>query len=105
MENGTAENNIRKLCLIRNNSLIFNNESSAAINCNILSLVLTAQAYGLDVRKYLNYVFHMLPQEDENKGEKQSRKNYRTGRPLTVDYKDLVPWSENLYKDKVNYEI
>ena len=47
----------------------------------------------------------MLPQEDENKGEKQSRKNYRTERLLTVDYNDLVPWSKNLYKDKVNYEI
>ena len=69
MKNGTAENNIRKLWLIRNNSLIYNNESSATINCNILSLVLTTQAYGLDVRKYLNYVFHMLLQEDENKWE------------------------------------
>lgn len=105
MENGTAENNIRKLCLIRNNSLIFNNESSAEVNCNILSLVLTAKAYGLDVRKYLNYVFHMLPQDDEDKEKKQSRKNNRTGRPLTVDYKDLVPWSENLYKEIENYYI
>ena len=37
--------------------------------------------------------------------KKQSRKNYKTGSPLTEDYKDLVPWGENIYKDKVNYEI
>ncbi len=100
MENGTPKNNIKKLCLIRNNSLIFNNANTAQINCDILSLILIAKAYGLDERKYLNYIFQMLPDlEDEHKINK--RKDERNSRPVEVNYEQIAPWNSKLYNETI----
>ena len=51
-------------------------DESAKVNARLFTIAMTAQANGLDVEKYINYVL-----EELHKG---------------VDVKGLLPWSESL---------
>ena len=82
--NMKAELCIKKVALVRKNSLFFKNKESAKINCYLLTIVQTAAKNGLDVYRYLNYVIHHIE---------------------TANMEALLPWNENLYSLGENYQI
>ena len=82
--NMKAELGIKKVALVRKNSLFFKNKESAEINCHLLTIVQTAVKNNLDVYRYLNYVIHHIE---------------------TADVDSLLPWNENLYSLGENYII
>ena len=79
-----AELGIKKVALVRKNSLFFKTKESAEINCHLLTIVQTAVKNNLDVYRYLNYVIHHIE---------------------TADVDSLLPWNENLYSLGENYII
>lgn len=75
--NQNTENAVKPVAMIRNNSLNFNNPRTAVINCDLLTIVQTANKNGIDVYQYIRYVLRYIDEE-----------------PI----QDLLPWSENLFK-------
>ena len=82
--NTNAELNVKKIAMIRKNSLHFSNSDSASINCAILTIVQTALKNKVDLNRYLNYVIHYIG---------------------IVDVKDLLPWSNKLYTLSEDYIV
>ena len=66
ISNQIAENKIKKACMIRNNSIIFNNQETAIANFNLLSLVQTAKMHNLNIEAYLTYVFENIDAYSKN---------------------------------------
>ena len=76
----SAENAIRPFVVGRKNWLFCKSNDGAVAAADAYSLVETAKANGLDVLKYLNYVFRRIPMADGN---------------LTDDFlESLMPWNE-----------
>ena len=82
--NMKAEISIKKVAMIRKNSLHFSNKDSASVNCAILTIVQTALKNKVDLHRYLNYVIHYID---------------------IVDIKDLLPWSKKLYTLSEEYIV
>lgn len=76
IHNNQAERTVGYFVQARKNFQTMASDESAKINARLFTIVMTAQANGLDVEKYINYVL-----EELHKG---------------VDVKELLPWSENL---------
>lgn len=74
--NQDAENTIKKIILIRKNSLHMNNPESAQLNMILLTIVQTAIKNGLNVERYLNYIIHYVG---------------------IANTDDLLPWSDKLF--------
>ncbi len=66
ISNQIAENKIKKACMIRNNSIIFNNQETAIANFNLLSLVQTVKMHNLNIEGYLTYVFENIEAYSKN---------------------------------------
>lgn len=80
ISNNAAENAIRPFVVGRKNWLFCKSNDGAVAAADAYSLVETAKANGLDVLKYLNYVFRRIPMDDGN---------------LTDDFHEsLMPWNE-----------
>ena len=80
ISNNAAENAIRPFVIGRKNWLFCKSNDGAVAAADAYSLVETAKANGLDVMKYLNYVFRRISIPDGN---------------LTDDFIDsLMPWNE-----------
>ena len=82
LSNNAAENAIRPFVVGRKNWLFCKSNDGAVAAANAYSLVETAKANGLDVLKYLNFVFRHLAMTDGN---------------LTDIFLDsLMPWNDNV---------
>ena len=82
LSNNAAENAIRPFVVGRKNWLFCKSNDGAVAAANAYSLVETAKANGLDVLKYLNFVFRHLAMTDGN---------------LTDVFLDsLMPWNDNV---------
>lgn len=80
LSNNAAENAIRPFVIGRKNWLFCKSNDGATAAASAYSLVETAKANGLDVLKYLNFVFQHIPMADGN---------------LTDDFlESLMPWRE-----------
>ena len=79
IHNNQAERTVGYFVQARKNFQTMASDESAKINASLFTIVMTAQANGLDVEKYLNYVLNEL-----HKGTEAT---------------ELLPWSENLPKD------
>ena len=80
ISNNAAENAIRPFVIGRKNWLFCKSNDGAVAAAYAHSLVETAKTNGLDVMKYLNYVFRRISIPDGN---------------LTDDFIDsLMPWNE-----------
>ena len=80
ISNNAAENAIRPFVIGRKNWLFCKSNDGAVAAADAYSLVETAKANGLDVMKYLNYVFRRISIPDGN---------------LTDDFiESLMPWNE-----------
>ena len=79
IHNNQAERTVGYFVQARKNFQTMASDESAKINASLFTIVMTAQANGLDVEKYLNYVLNEL-----HKGTEAT---------------ELLPWSENLSKD------
>lgn len=66
ISNNPAENAIRPFVVGRKNWLFCNSEAGATATANAYSLVETAKANGLDVKKYLQYILKKLPLAEGN---------------------------------------
>ena len=66
LSNNAAENAIRPFVVGRKNWLFCKSNDGATAAANAYSLVETAKANGLDVLKYLNFVFRRIPMSDGN---------------------------------------
>lgn len=78
IHNNQAERTVGYFVQARKNFQTMASDESAKINARLFTIVMTAQANGLDVEKYINYVL-----EELHKG---------------TNVKELLPWSENLPK-------
>lgn len=76
IHNNQAERTVGYFVQARKNFQIMTSDESAKVNARLFTIAMTAQANGLDVEKYINYVL-----EELHKG---------------VDVKGLLPWSESL---------
>ena len=82
LSNNAAENAIRPFVVGRKNWLFCKSNDGAIAAANAYSLVETAKANGLDVLKYLNFVFRRIPMADGN---------------LSDDFlESLMPWCEEV---------
>ena len=80
ISNNAAENAIRPFVIGRKNWLFCKSNDGAVAAADAYSLVETAKANGLDVLKYLNYVFQRIPLADGN---------------LTDEFlESLMPWND-----------
>ena len=85
ISNNSAENAIRPFVVGRKNLLFCNSETGATATANAYSLVETAKANGLDVKKYLQYILKILPLAEGN---------------LTNEYiEKIMPWNSEV-RDK-----
>ena len=66
ISNNAAENAIRPFVIGRKNRLFCKSNDGAVAAADAYSLVETAKANGLDVLKYLNFVFRKIPMADGN---------------------------------------
>ncbi len=81
LSNNAAENAIRPFVIGRKNCLFCKSNDGATAAADTYSLVETAKANGLDVLKYLNFVFRRAPMADGH---------------LTDELlESLMPWNEN----------
>ena len=80
ISNNAAENAIRPFVVGRKNWLFCKSDDGATAAANAYTLVETAKANGLDVLKYLNYVFQRIPMAD--------------GHPTDDFIEALMPWNE-----------
>lgn len=64
LSNNLAERAIKPIVIGRKNYLFSTSEAGAKANAVVYSIIETAKANGLDVRKYLAYLFEQLPQEN-----------------------------------------
>ena len=80
ISNNTAENAIRPFVIGRKNWLFCKSNDGAVAAADAYSLVETAKANGLDVLKYLNYVFRKIPVAEGNLTD--------------VFLESLIPWNE-----------
>lgn len=79
LSNNAAENAIRPFVVGRKNWLFCKSNDGAIAAANAYTLVETAKANGLDVLKYLNFVFRRIPMSDTN---------------LTDEFlESLMPWN------------
>lgn len=78
IHNNQAERTVGYFVQARKNFQTIASDEYAKINAKLFTIVITAQANGLDVEKYLNYVM-----EELHKG---------------TDATELLPWSENIPK-------
>ncbi|MBM6762773.1 transposase domain-containing protein [Ligilactobacillus agilis] len=65
LPNNPVEQLIRPTTLVRKNSLFATTVAGAKANAIWYSLIQTAKLNGLDVSKYLNYIFPLLEQRKE----------------------------------------
>ena len=65
LSNNPVEQAIRPATLVRKNSLFATTVAGAKANAIWYSLIQTAKLNGLDVSKYLNYLFSLLEQRKE----------------------------------------
>ncbi len=79
IHNNQAERTVGYFVQARKNFQTMASDESAKINASLFTIAMTAQANGLDVEKYLNYVLNEL-----HKG---------------TNAVELLPWSENLPQD------
>ena len=66
ISNNLAENAIRPFVVGRKHWLFCNSEAGATATANAYSLVETAKANGLDVKKYLQFILKKLPLAEGN---------------------------------------
>lgn len=71
--NTKAELGARTLNMIRTSSMVFNNENSAQIGCDLLTIVQSAEINNIDTRQYLKYVIENIDNVE--------------------DIKELLPWN------------
>lgn len=76
IHNNQAERTVGYFVQARKNFQTITSDESAKVSARLFTIAMSAQANGLDVEKYLNYVFEKL-----HKG---------------VSAKELLPWSETL---------
>ena len=82
LSNNAAENAIRPFVVGRKNWLFCKSNDGAVAAANAYSLVETAKTNGLDVLKYLNFVFRHLAMTDGNLSD------------IFLD--SLMPWNDNV---------
>ena len=78
LSNNPVEQAIRPATLVRKNSLFATTVAGAKANAIWYSLIQTAKLNGLDVSKYLNYIFSLLEQRKE------------------VDVEAYLPWNSKV---------
>lgn len=88
ISNNAAENSIRPFTVGRKNWLFCDTPKGADASALIYSLVETAKANGINVRKYLERIFTVMPTE-----------NWRTD-PEVLE--NLMPWSAYIQKNFKN---
>lgn len=66
ISNNLAENSIRPFTVGRKNWLFSGSPRGAAASAKVYSIIETCKANGLNVEKYLNYIFKELPKEEHS---------------------------------------
>lgn len=84
ISNNLAENSIRPFTVGRKNWLFSGSPKGADASAKVYSIIETCKANGLNVEKYLNYIFKELPKEEH---------------PTHVDVLDkYMPWNPAVQK-------